>query len=70
MPKTVRINDTSDMFGIGAEQYRTIIARITATIEKRTANWIPLDSNDQRTRNVSSIWTVIAGAARLPDSKF
>ncbi|MEA3147255.1 MAG: hypothetical protein QOI53_2797 [Verrucomicrobiota bacterium] len=50
-----------------AEQYRTIIARITVTMEKRTANWIPLDSNDQRTRNVSSIWTVSEGAAGLAD---
>jgi hypothetical protein len=50
-----------------AEQYRTIIARITATIEKRTADWIPLDSIDQRTRNVSSIWTMGEGAAGLPD---
>jgi hypothetical protein len=28
------------------ERYWTIIARITATMEKRRTDWIPLDSND------------------------
>jgi hypothetical protein len=44
----VRINDSSDISGVALEQYGTIIARITATMEKRTADWIPLNSNDQR----------------------
>lgn len=41
-----------------AEQYWTIIARITSTMGKRRAGWFPVDFNDQSNGKMSSIRTL------------
>jgi hypothetical protein len=50
-----------------AEQYWTIIARITAMMGKRRADWISPDSNDQRTGNVPSVRTMGERSTGLAD---